>query len=109
MVKLHSELLGNEKERSLFCEIPDLSHPQSTNLVTTAEFFAILLRFLLFAAGLKSPARPFRINYFSFSVEQIKGGSEETLITNQLICFKNPLQALSSPPALSLEGILSAL
>lgn len=43
LVKLGPEHLGNENERLFFCEIPDFSHPQSTNLVTTDEFFAIML------------------------------------------------------------------
>lgn len=84
LVKLHSELLGNEKERLFFCEIPDFSCPQSTNLVTTDEFFAIMLSvFGVFCSWgrFEGPARPFKINYFSFWVDQIKGGSEETLIT----------------------------
>lgn len=73
-----------ECKRGVLGDVPDLSRPQSTNLVATDAFLQRRSLFLLFPTlgdGLKAPVRPFQINYFSFSVEQIKGGSEETLIT----------------------------
>lgn len=83
LVKLHSELPGNENERLFFCEIPDLT-ALNQPVWLQHEFFVIMhLVFVVFCSWgcLKAPARPFRINYFSFPVEQIKGGSEETLVT----------------------------
>lgn len=72
-----------ECRRGVLGDVPDLRRPQSTNLAATD---AVLRRCAVFVVstlgdGLKAPVRPFQINYFSFSVEQIKGGSEETLIT----------------------------